>query len=81
MNSVPPLTPQETEAVVDAPIEQFGPGELPRAIVASTPDGAWRIRWEHQDRAVAPMGMDAWQAWLRENVGSLDAGDLETMES
>jgi hypothetical protein len=27
------------------------------------------------------MTMDAWCAWLEENVGSLDAGDLGTTES
>ena len=41
----------------------------------------WQVRWEHLARNVAPMTRDAWCAWLEENVGSLDAGDLETTES
>jgi hypothetical protein len=44
-------------------------------------DGTWRVRWDHLERTVAPMTQDAWHAWLEENVGSLDAGDLETTES
>jgi hypothetical protein len=75
------LTPEEAEAVVDERIEQFGPGALPRVHVAAIPDGSWQVRWEHQQQTVAPMAMDAWQAWLGENVGSLDAGDLTTTES
>ena len=33
------------------------------------------------ERTVVPMSRDDWRAWLSENVGSLDAGDLETTES
>jgi len=75
------LTPREAEAVVEERIEQFGPGSLPRVSVTQTADANWHVRWEHMERTVAPMGMDAWRAWLEENVGSLDAGELETTES
>lgn len=75
------LTPHEAVAVIDELIERFGPGALPRVDVAATNDARWRVRWEHREQVVAPMAMDAWRAWLEENVGSLDAGDLETTES
>jgi hypothetical protein len=75
------LTPREAEAVVDDRIEGFGLGALPRVSVTALADGTWRVRWEHLERTVAPMTQDAWHAWLEENVGSLDAGDLETTES
>ncbi|HYR01559.1 MAG TPA: hypothetical protein VET86_16075 [Casimicrobiaceae bacterium] len=76
-----PLTPGEAVAVVDERIEQFGLGALPRVSVSALDDGRWRVRWEHVERAVAPMTRAAWCAWLEQNVGSLDAGDLETTES
>jgi len=75
------LTPHEAEAVIEERIEQFGPGALPRVSVAALADGHWRVRWEHQQRVVAAMKGADWKAWLEENVGSLDAGDLETTES
>jgi hypothetical protein len=75
------LTPQEAEAVVDARIESFGPGALPHVSVAEADNGMWRVRWENMERTVKPMSEKAWHAWLEENVGSLDAGDLETTES
>jgi hypothetical protein len=75
------LTPREAEAVVDERIEQFGPGALPRVDVTALADGMWQVRWLHLERTVAPMALDKWSAWLEENVGSLDAGDLETTES
>lgn len=75
------LTPSEAEAVVNDRIERFGLDALPRVSVTELADGTWRVRWEHLERTVAPMARDAWYAWLRENVGSLDAGDLETTES
>jgi hypothetical protein len=75
------LTPREAETVVEDRIEQFGLGALPPVDVALLDDGSWRVRWEHLERIVAPMTMDAWCAWLEENVGSLDAGDLGTTES
>jgi hypothetical protein len=75
------LTPHEAEAVIDARIEQFGLGALPRVEVTELADGTWRVRWEDLERTVAPMTQGAWCAWLEENVGSLDAGDLETTES
>jgi hypothetical protein len=75
------LTPHEAEAVVDARIEQFGLGALPRVSVTALADGTWRVRWDHLERTVAPMTSDTWYGWLEENVGSLDAGDLETTES
>ena len=81
MNDNRVLTPQEAEAVIEARIEQFGLGALPRVKVTELADGTWRVRWEDLERAVAPMTQDAWCAWLEENVGSLDAGDLETTES
>lgn len=81
MSEVRLLTPQEAQAVVEDRIEQFGLGALPPVDVALLADGSWRVRWEHLERNVAPMTMDAWCAWLEENVGSLDAGDLETTES
>ena len=49
--------------------------------VATRSDGTWLVRWQHIERIVEPMARDAWSAWLRENVGSLDAGDLATTES
>ena len=75
------LTPKEAEAVVDDRIQQFGLGALPRVEVTERTDGAWQVKWEDLERTVAPMSMDDWRAWLSENVGSLDAGDLETTES
>jgi hypothetical protein len=75
------LTPREAEAVIESRIEQFGLGALPRVKVTALADGTWRVRWEDLERTVAPMTQDAWHAWLEENVGSLDAGDLETTES
>jgi hypothetical protein len=75
------LTPREAQAVIEERIEQFGLGALPSVDVALLADGSWRVRWEHLERTVAPMTRDAWCAWLAENVGSLDAGDLDTTES
>ncbi len=75
------LTPREAEAVVEERIERFGLGALPRVSVTALPDGTWQVRWEHLERMVAPMTPEAWHAWLEENVGSLDAGDLETTEA
>lgn len=75
------LTPREAEAVIEARIERFGLSALPRMKVTELADGAWRVRWEDLERTVAPMAQDARCAWLEENVGSLDAGDLETTES
>ncbi|GAB4466566.1 MAG: hypothetical protein OHK0044_06600 [Burkholderiaceae bacterium] len=76
-----PLTPHEAEAVVEQRIEMFGLGALPRVSVTPLPDGMWRVRWENLEATVAPMTAQAWHAWLEENVGSLDPGDLETTES
>lgn len=75
------LTPQEAETVVDERIERFGPGALPRVNVTAADDGTWQVRSEHLARNVTPMTQNAWCAWLEENVGSLDAGDLQTTES
>ncbi|MCL4762708.1 MAG: hypothetical protein KJ018_13210 [Burkholderiales bacterium] len=75
------LAPHEAEAVVQEAIERFGLGALPRLTVTATADGAWTVRWDHMERRVEPMAMEAWVAWLERNVGSLDAGDLETTES
>jgi len=75
------LTAREAEAVVEERIERFGLGVLPRVDVTETPDGMWRVRWEYLESTVAPMTREAWCAWIEENVGSLDAGDLETTES
>ena len=75
------LTPREAEAVIEARIERFGLGALPRVKVTELADGTWRVGWEDLERTVAPMTQDAWCAWLEQNVGSLDAGDLETTES
>jgi hypothetical protein len=75
------LTPREAEAVIEERIEWFGLGVLPRLTVTETADGAWRVRWDHLERVVAPMTYDDWYAWVQENVGSLDPGDLETTES
>jgi hypothetical protein len=75
------LSPREAEAVVEDRIERFGLGALPRVDVTVLADGSWRVRWEHLERTVAPMTREAWYAWLEENVGSLDAGDLVTTES
>lgn len=81
MSEERPLTPQQAEAVVDDRIERFGLGAFPRVGVTELADGRWRVRWEQLERTVAPMTRDQWCAWLEENVGSLDAGDLETTES
>jgi hypothetical protein len=81
MDDKPFLTPREAEAVVMERIEQFGTSALPRVDVSELADGTWQVRWEHIERIVAPMTREAWRAWLEENVGSLDAGDLETTES
>lgn len=75
------LTPREAEHVVEERIEQFGLGAMPRVSVTAMADATWCVRWEHVERTVAPMTMDEWHAWIEENVGSLDAGDLETTES
>lgn len=74
-------TPHEAEAVGEDRIERFGLGALPRVSVDLLADGNWRVRWEHLECTVAPMTLAAWRAWLEENVGSLDPGDLETTES
>jgi len=81
MNDRRALSPQEAEAVVARRIEMFGLGALPTVTVIGDPDGSWHVGWNSVERTVAPMGLDAWRAWLEENVGSLDAGDLETTES
>jgi hypothetical protein len=75
------LTPREAEGVIEDRIQQFGLRALPRVNVTEQADGTWRVRWEGIEHIVAPMTQDAWHAWLEENVGSLDAGDLETTES
>jgi hypothetical protein len=75
------LSPREAEAVVDDRIQQFGLGALPHVAVNPRADGTWHVKWEDRESVVPPMTMDAWCAWLEENVGSLDAGDLETTES
>jgi hypothetical protein len=75
------LTPREAEAFVEQRIELFGLGALPRVTVTPQPDGTWRVRWENLEATVPPMTAQAWHAWLEENVGSLDPGDLETTES
>jgi len=77
----PILTPREAEAVVEDRIELFGLGVLPRVSVTEIADGTWRVRWDRLESVVAPMTREAWHAWLEENVGSLDAVDLETTES
>lgn len=75
------LTAREAEAVVEDRIERFGLGALPSVSVTELAGGTWRVRWDRLERVVAPMTREAWHAWLEENVGSLDAGDLETTES
>jgi hypothetical protein len=81
MPATPLLSPHEAEAVVEERIEQFGSNALPHVRVTPTDDGMWIVRWEHMEQRIAPMPADAWVAWLEENVGSLDAGDLGTTES
>ena len=81
MNPAPLLTPEEAEAVIGEKIEQFGLGVLPPVEVSALPDGKWRVRWENVEHLVAPMSQDEWHAWVQENVGSLDPGDLATTES
>jgi hypothetical protein len=75
------LTPREAEAVIEERIDKFGLGALPQVTVTELPDGNWRVHWEHLESVVAPMTEAAWHDWLEQNVGSLDAGDLETTES
>jgi hypothetical protein len=81
MSAIRLLAPHEAEAVVDDLIQQFGLGALPHVEVTERSDGSWHVRWDDVERDVDPMSLDAWRAWLTENVGSLDAGDLETTES
>lgn len=81
MNNDRLLTPREAEAVIEERIEQFGLGALPQVHVTALEDGHWRVSWDSLERTVVPMNYEAWYAWLEENVGSLDAGDLETTES
>jgi hypothetical protein len=75
------LTTREAEAVVEDRIELFGLGVLPRVRVTELANGTWRVQWDRLESVVAPMTREAWHAWLETNVGSLDAGDLETTES
>ena len=75
------LTPREAEAVVEDRIEVFGMGALPRVSVTELADGTWRVQWDRLECVVPPMTREAWRVWLERNVGSLDAGDLETTES
>jgi hypothetical protein len=75
------LTAHEAEGVIDECIERYGLDVLPEVTVTTLPDGNWRVRWEHLERVVEPMTSAAWRAWLEENVGSLDPGDLQTTES
>jgi hypothetical protein len=75
------LTPREAEAVVEDRIERFGLGVLPRVSVTELADGTWHVQWDRLESIVPPMTQGAWHAWLERNVGSLDAGDLETTES
>ena len=81
MSEIGLLTPREAEAVIEDRIEQFGLGALPHVTVTELADGTWRVRWEHLESTVAPMTEDAWCAWVKRNVGSLDPGDLQTTES
>jgi hypothetical protein len=81
MSERPVLTPPEAEAVVDDRIENFGLGALPKVRITERADGLWHVRWDRRESIVAPMTPEAWRAWLEANVGSLDAGDLETTES
>lgn len=75
------LTPREAEAVIEERIEWFGLGAVPRVNVSEFEDGNWQVRWEDHQRIVPPMTKDGWYAWLEENIGSMDPGDLETTES
>lgn len=81
MSEIPLLSTQEAEAVVEERIDQFGLAALPHVSVTELADGMWRVRWDNLERIVVPMSRDEWYAWLGENVGSLDAGDLVTTES
>lgn len=75
------IGPTEAEAVVRDRIETFGPGALPPVEVVEATPGVWHVRWAHSARLVRAMSLEAWCAWVEENVGSLDAADLETTES
>jgi hypothetical protein len=75
------LSADQAESVVEERIEQFGLAALPRVRVTDLEDGMWHVRWDSLERTVAPMSRDEWYAWLTENVGSLDAGDLVTTEA
>lgn len=81
MNPEPLLTPHQAQAVIEEKIEQFGLGALPQVEVTALTDGMWHVRWENVEHVVAPMTQDEWRAWVEENVGSLDPGDLATTES
>lgn len=81
MSEKPVLTPREAEAVVEDRIELFGLGALPRVSVTELDDGRWRVQWDRLESVIPAMTREAWRAWLETNVGSLDAGDLETTES
>jgi hypothetical protein len=76
-----PIAPREAEQVVQDRIEQFGLGALPEVEVVALADGMWRVRWDEFERIVAPMDLVAWQRWLYEHVGPLDAQALQTTES
>jgi hypothetical protein len=75
------LTLRVAEAVVEEPIEQFGLGARPHVNVTALADGMWQVRRQHIERSLGPLRQVAWSAWLEENVGSLNAGDLETTGS
>jgi hypothetical protein len=75
------LSPSEAVAIVDAWIERFGLGALPRVQVDALADGRWCVQWEHMKVHIPPLSRHAWIAWVEDNIGALDAAALETTES
>ena len=54
---------------------------LPSLVLGMVSPVVVKLALTDLERTVVPMTMEDWCAWLTENVGSLDAGDLETTES
>ncbi len=81
MDETRALTADAAEAAIADRVEEFGLGAYPRVSVTQNADGSWRVRWDHVERSLAPMPLEAWLAWVERNVGPLGAGDLETTES
>ena len=67
------MRPSRTVPVVTLPIAA--------ALVRPRSPGQDKRALEQLERVLDAMTRAAWHAWLEENVGSLDPGDLQTTES